>query len=102
MESKSPIARMMLSRKGLAALAATVVAIIMSGALMTSYFQGKLAPDAFFDHLEKLWGGVIALWGVAFVGWSMEDAAAKSSAPIAAGGDVLVAKVEETKPEKST
>lgn len=90
---KSTFARILLSRKGLAAIAATVVASLMTAAMMTSYFQGKLSPDKFFDHLEKIWGGAAILWGVAFVGWSM----GKSSAPIAAGGDVTVTK-EEIKP----
>lgn len=75
----SPLASLVKSRKGLAALFATVVGTVFAIALTVSYFQGKFTPDAYFTHLKGAGAGVMAAWGLYLWGVSNEDAAQKSS-----------------------
>ncbi len=77
MPAPTALSSMVRTRKGLAAIFATIVGSIYAVALTVSYFQGKSTPDAYFTHLQAAGGGVMAAWGLYMFSVATEDAGTK-------------------------
>lgn len=86
----NPIARILHSSRGIAAIIATVIGTLGVFALTWSYFHGKIPTEQFFDRLDKIGIGVTAAWCFYMGTTAVEDYASKSQGPITAGGNITV------------
>jgi hypothetical protein len=66
------------SRRGIAAMVATVVGTVHALGLMASYFQGKMTTEVFFDNLKIVGGYVGGAWALYQLGTAYEDGQEKA------------------------
>ncbi len=69
----STLRRIGRTRKGAAAIIATVIGTVYAFALTVSYFQGKLSPDMYFTKLQLDGGAITAAWMLYIGGTAYED-----------------------------